>query len=290
MKSNNFEISVNKFDLKKLYSSYEKNGYVKLGKVVSDNYVKKLAKVTKDLMMGKRTYPGMFFKLDDPKGNYYNIKHEDIENEKFSVPSDRYKKIKDLEYVPEFLNCIKMQILKKFSEKYIGKDASSMRAMIFNKTNKNSSVLPFHQDVSNQWKMSKKPSFTMWMSLNGATKKNGCLKVIEGSHKYGILNDKNKSSSTNLTKADEKKLKKKHKVVFLKLKPGEAVVLSNYTVHGSEKNKTKRNRLGFSFCLMDAKIKNLKTNKYYPKIFGKNSLTLSKILKLKRIPKKVYET
>ena len=38
--------------------------------------------------------------------------------------------------------------------------------------------------------------------------KNGCLKVIEGSHKYGILSDRNKSSSTNLTKEDEK-IKKK---------------------------------------------------------------------------------
>ena len=79
--------------LNKLFSFYDQKGYVKLGKIVSDNYVKKLLKVTNDLMMGKRSYPGMFFKLDDPKGNYYNIKHEDIHNEKFSGPSSRYKKI-----------------------------------------------------------------------------------------------------------------------------------------------------------------------------------------------------
>ena len=78
-----------------------------------------------------------------------------------------------------------------------------MRTMILNKSYINSSILPFHQDVSNKWKMSKKPSFTVWMSLNGATKKNGCLKVIEGSHKYGILNFGN-----NLTTSVEKKLKK----------------------------------------------------------------------------------
>ena len=156
--------------------------------------------------------------------------------------------------------------------------------MILNKSHKNSSILPFHQDVSNKWKMSQKPSFTLWMSLNGATKKNGCLKIIEGSHKYGILNYGN-----NLSPSVERKLKKKNKVVFMELKPGEAVLFSNYTVHGSNKNKTKKNRLGFTVCLMDAKIKNLKTNKNYPKVFGKNSLSLSKISKLKKIPKKVYE-
>ena len=280
-----FDISFsNQAELNKLFSFYDQNGYVKLGKIVSDDYIKKLIKVTNDLMMGKRTYPGMFFKLDDPKGNYYNIKHEDIHNEKFSGPSNRYKKIKDLEYVPEFLNCIKLKILKKFSEKYIGSQVSSMRSMILNKSHINSSILPFHQDVSNKWKMSKKPFFTLWMSLNGATKKNGCLKVIEGSHKYGILNYGN-----NLSSLVEKKLKKNNKVVFLELRPGEAVLFSNYTVHGSNKNKTKKNRLGFTVCLLDAKTKNLKTNKSYPKVFGKNSLSLSKISKLKKIPKKVYE-
>ena len=55
------------------------------------------------------------------------------------------------------------------------------------------------------------------------------------------------------------------------------------------KKKQKKNRLGVTVCLMDAKIKNLKTNKNYPKVFGKNSLSLSKISKLKKIPKKVYE-
>lgn len=281
----NFDTSFSNHSARnKLFSLYDKNGYVKLGKIVSDNYIKKLIKVTNDLMMGKRTYPGMFFKLDDPKGNYYNIKHEDIHNEIFSGPSNRYKKIKDLEYVPEFLNCIKLNILKKFSEKYIGSEVSSMRATILNKSHINSSILPFHQDVSNKWKMSKKPTFTLWMSLNGATRKNGCLKVIEGSHKYGILNYGN-----NMSSSIEKKLLKKNKVVFLELQPGEAVIFSNYTVHGSNKNKTKKNRLGFTVCLMDAKTKNLKTNKSYPKVFGNNSLSLSKISKLKKIPKKVYE-
>ena len=87
MKSKNFQKPLSEYDLEKLFSTYEKKGYVKLGKIVSDNYVRKLTKVTDDLMMGKRAYPGMFFKLDDPKGNYYNIKHEDVENEKFTIPS-----------------------------------------------------------------------------------------------------------------------------------------------------------------------------------------------------------
>ena len=271
-------------EMQKLFSLYEKNGYVHLGKIISSKFCNKLLKRTKDLMMGKITYKNMFFKLDDPKGNYYNIKHEDVKNEKFSGPSDRYKKIKDLEYDPLFLKFIKLDILKKFAIKYVGKNVASMRAMILNKTSKNSSILPFHQDVSNKWKMSHKPSFTTWVSLNGANKKNGCLKVIEGSHKLGIVGHGN-----NIDKSTEKKILKKKKVRYLIMNPGEAIIFSNYTIHGSGKNKTKKNRIAFTVCMMNSKTKNLKTHKTYPKIFGKNSLTYSKIGRLKSIPKKVYE-
>ena len=66
-----------------------------------------------------------------------------------------------------------------------------------------------------------------------------------------------------------KKLKKKHKVVYLELQPGEAVILSNYTVHGSDKNKTK-NRLGFAVCLMDAKLEILKQISTILKFLEKN--------------------
>lgn len=63
MINNNFDTSFsNQSELNKLFSFYEQHGYVKLGKIVSDNYVKKLMKVIEDLMLGKRIYPGMFFK------------------------------------------------------------------------------------------------------------------------------------------------------------------------------------------------------------------------------------
>ena len=40
---------------------------------------------------------------------------------------------------------------------------------------------------------------------------------------------------------------------------------------------------------MDHKIRHKITKKSYPKLYGKNSLTISAIKKLKEIPSKVYE-
>ncbi len=236
-------------------------------------------------MMGNVKYEGMFFKLDDPDGNYFNIKHQDVQNEVFQGPSERYKKIKDLEYDPFFLELAQCDIFKEICNERIGNNVSSMRAMILNKSRFNSSILPFHQDVSENWAMSDKPNFTVWVSLNGATKKNGCLKVIEGSHKHGVIGDGN-----NLL---DKDLQNRHlddsKIKYLELEKGEACIFTNYTLHGSDKNETNINRLGYTICFMDSSIYHKKTKKTYPVIFGDNALTQDYIKNLKSIPKKVYE-
>ena len=185
------EINFTEKKFQKIIKEYNQKGYAKLGQIISKSHTKELLKRVKDLMMGKVVYKNMFFKLDDPKGNYFNIKHQDIKNEIFSGPSERYKKIKDLEYDPKFLRLIKSKIIKKISANLIGENATSMRAMVLNKSHINSSILPFHQDVSENWAMSGKPTFTLWLSLNGANKKNGCLKIVEGSHKFGVIGDGN---------------------------------------------------------------------------------------------------
>ena len=45
----------------------------------------------------------------------------------------------------------------------------------------------------------------------------------------------------------------------------------------------------FTACFMDHKIRHKITGKSYPKIYGKNSLTISAIKKLKEDTFKVYE-
>jgi len=263
----------------KLLKSYNENGYVRLGRIVTEKFSSKLTKRVLDLMMGKKKYKGMFFQLDGEKGKYEKI---NVKSEVFTGPSKRYRKIKDLEYDNLFFKIIKNKYLEYFSNNLIGKDVSCMRAMLLNKPAKHSSKLKFHQDVSDNWNMSGKPNFTFWMSLNGATKKKGCLKIIEGSHIFGKLGDGHFASKNILKKF------KKSQIKYLELKPGEAIIFNNFLLHGSEQNKTLRMRLAFTVCLMDAKIKHNKYSKTYPKIFGKGSLKYNNIKNLSKIPTKPY--
>ena len=78
---------------------------------------------------------------------------------------------------------------------------------------------------------------------------------------------------------------------YIELKSGEAILFDNHLVHGSDKNKTRKNRLAFTVCLLDGKAIHLKTKKKYPKIYGKGAIDkklISKVKKLKKIPNKVY--
>ena len=266
--------------LSKLLKKYNEDGYVRLGKIVSKKYSGLLSNRALHLMSGKKKYEGMFFQLEGEKGQYKKI---DKKSEIFVGPSKRYRKIKDLEYDNLFFKVIKNKYLEFFSNNLIGKDASCMRAMILNKPAKHSSKLKFHQDVSDNWNMSGKPNFTFWMSLNGATKKKGCLKILEKSHLMGKIGDGHFISKSNLDKF------KKLKVKYLELKSGEAIIFNNFLLHGSEHNKTTRMRLAFTVCLMDAKIKHKRFAKTYPKIFGKGCLKYNDIKNLTKIPKKTYK-
>ena len=265
--------------INKLINFYNENGYVKLGKVVPDGYSRKLTQRALDLMSGKKRYKGMFFQLEGDKGNYNKINKK---SELFVGPSKNYRKIKDLEYDNLFFKIVKNKYLKLFSKHYIGNNVSCMRAMILNKPAKHSSKLSFHQDVSDNWNMSGKPNFTFWMSLNGATKKKGCLKFIEKSHCFGKIGNGHFASKKSLNKF------KKNKIKYMELKPGEAIIFNNFLLHGSGQNKTSEMRLAFTVCLMDANIKHKKYQKSYPKVFGKGALTFNKIKNIKSIPKKPY--
>ena len=76
------------------------------------------------------------------------------------------------------------------------------------------------------------------MSLNGANKNNGCLRVINGSHRLGVINKGHL--------IDEKNIKLKGmNIEYIELKSGEAILFDNHLVHGSDKNKTRKNRLAF---------------------------------------------
>src|SRR6185503_2838757 len=118
--------------------------------------------------------------------------------------------------------------------------------------------LPWHQD---RWtSFDRDPLITVWTALDPATIGNGCVQIIPGSHRAGLINPSHGSGF--LTAEQAKEWASKHEVLHLELKAGEVALLHNYTLHSSDVNKTDIPRRAFSVCYMDARTVSTSSEKY----------------------------
>lgn len=104
---------------------------------------------------------------------------------------------------------------------------------------------PVHQD-SSYWPLQNPDnSTTMWLSLNGANRENGCLYFYPKTHKTEkeyVDIFKNPHSPKHL-----KKLEKE----FIELNPGDATFHSGLTFHGTKENRTETIREGMTVIYID---------------------------------------
>jgi|GEM_PF-194576 len=132
-----------------------------------------------------------------------------------------------------------------------GPDLVLWNSNIFNKppaTPKHMEEYPWHQDHYN-WNMEPILNISAWLAITPATKENGCVEVIPGSHKHIIppVRDTDPSISirfggvaSNLSYVDESKK------VSLTLEPGQFFLFNERVLHHSNPNLTQENRLGLA--------------------------------------------
>jgi len=72
-------------------------------------------------------------------------------------------------------------------------DISAFRAMFMNKPARKGTLLPWHQDGGEGWGLDRDPLATLWTALDPATVSNGCVQIIPGSHKLGLLSKRSKN-------------------------------------------------------------------------------------------------
>ena len=175
-----------------------------------------------------------------------------------------YRKIQDLEHDPLFLDYLSLPLFQTICGRVYGADTpiAAFRAMFMNKPAHQGTFLPWHQD---RWSyLDRDPKITVWTALDPATENNGCVQIIRGSHRFGLLNPEDQSGWVTPEQAEE--LKAKHPIEFLELAPGEAVLLHNWLLHASDINNTDVSRRAFSVCYMDGRTV-AKNGEAYTQIF-----------------------
>ncbi|MBI5093982.1 MAG: phytanoyl-CoA dioxygenase family protein [Candidatus Hydrogenedentes bacterium] len=244
-------------------AAWEKDGYVRLGQVMTDAELAALQQRIDAIMMGEIVYEGMFFQIDSTTGNY-----GDLTGSGYAGPTLNYRKIQDLERDPLFLAYMQKPIFRDITRALVGENISCFRAMFMNKPAHRGTVLPYHQDGGGQWELDREKFVTIWTALDPSTLANGCVQIIPGSHTLGLLSERGHT----ITPEQEAQYCKEEDSIYLEAKPGESFLLHNYVLHRSGVNTSSQSRRAFSVVYMDATTRSTRNGGGFPVIFGDGAL------------------
>jgi phytanoyl-CoA hydroxylase len=245
------------------WESFQVNGYLNLGKVLSDEDLSALQTRIDDIMMGRVAidYDRLLMQLDSTTGEYQDAGAQSNGHKGATLA---YRKIQNLEADDLFAAYLSQPIFHEICARAYGPDApvNCFRAMFMNKPSHQGTKLPWHQDAWTD--LDRQPIITVWTALDPATKANGCVEAIPGSHAGGLINPEH--SSGFLTAEQAAEICTPEKTVYLELAPGEAVLLHNWLLHSSDVNRMDASRRGFSVCYMDGRTVS-KSGEKFTKIF-----------------------
>lgn len=230
------------------WESYERDGYLHLGRVLNDEDLAALQARIDDIMLGRADldYDKILMQLDSADGQYENA---GVQSRGWKGATLDYRKIQDLEFDPLFLEFMQRPLFREICAQVYGDiPIAAFRAMFMNKPARKGTLLPWHQDRWNY--LDRDPLITVWTALDPATKANGCVQIVRGSHKLGLVNPDHPSGF--LTEAQAHQFAPAESVEHLELAAGEAVLLHNWLLHRSDTNATNISRRAYSVCYMDA--------------------------------------
>ena len=241
-------------DLESVMAQYAEHGFARLGKVCDDAALEEMRNRTEDLMLGRVKYEGMFFQKDSASQRYEDL----VFGLGYEGPSLHYRKIEKLERDPIFASWLRNGLFERVCRRvYATETICLYRAVIFSKAANGGSNLPWHQDAGNFWGLSEDPQLQIWTALDDASAFAGCLEVIPGSHKAGLVSPL--GGVVPRHKAAE--FDAENKVVKLPAVAGESILIHNYLWHRSGQNATDQMRRAFTVCYLSGTTRCLRTKK-----------------------------
>jgi ectoine hydroxylase-related dioxygenase (phytanoyl-CoA dioxygenase family) len=112
---------------------------------------------------------------------------------------------------------------------------------------------PMHQD-NFLWAVKNNNGLTFWVALDECDETNGGLSYYNGSHKLGLLEHESSfapGTSQQINSKILEKISKECKLIIPKLNPGDVLIHHCLMVHGSNENKSEKNRRGFTIQFKD---------------------------------------
>jgi ectoine hydroxylase-related dioxygenase (phytanoyl-CoA dioxygenase family) len=142
-------------------------------------------------------------------------------------------------------------------EDILGGDILIDGTLVFYKPPQDSSYVSWHQDsVYSGWHLT--PSTSAWIALTESNRANGCMRVIPGSHKQGLVSHVNVRDDSNLVARGERveTVVDESQAVDVVLQPGEMSLHHSTIIHGSNANTSDGPRVGFIVRFVTNRITN----------------------------------
>jgi len=135
----------------------------------------------------------------------------------------------------------------------IGEDIVLWGCHVFCKPGGDGLETPWHQD-GHYWPICPLATCTVWVALDSSTQRNGCLRVIPGSHlgqslHEHLMQDRDDLVLTQQTAADAFD---EGTAVAVELLPGQMSLHDVYLIHGSAANSSGQRRAGVALRYMPA--------------------------------------
>ncbi|MFD0716883.1 phytanoyl-CoA dioxygenase family protein [Paenibacillus sp. GCM10027626] len=199
-----------------LNEQYERDGYVKLPKVLDDNLVKE-AKEHLDWLMRK---------------------HPELRPEQLHtglVKND-----------PFWLRLVSDDRLLDIAEQFIGPDIALFASHYICKPPFEGKPVLWHQDGA-FWPLEPMKVVTLWLAVDDSTTENGCLRVIPGTHKMDLQGMNKRDDIANVLEYEvDPAYVDESKAVDVVLQAGGVSIHHPNIIHGSKANYSPNRRCGLT--------------------------------------------
>lgn len=130
---------------------------------------------------------------------------------------------------------------------FLGDDIIIKFNSVFVKPATTGSATPWHQD-NGLWRDGETEPFNAWMALDPATRENGCMQFIPGSHKTEIVPHVlyEDSLHAELPRERVQEMIDKHGVVHIEAEPGDVVCWHSTLWHYSPPNPSPNSRIAIA--------------------------------------------
>lgn len=245
-------------ELSAALEAFEAQGFARLGRILTDGALAMLRQAADDLVLGRVRDEAMFFQLDSPTGKYDDLAFRTG----YVGPRHDYRKVEKIEREPRFRALIENPLFARICRARIGPAVAIYRAVLWMKAPGGGTELPWHQDGGRFWGLDRDPILQVWTALDDAPLDGGCLEVVPGTHRAGLVTP----FGGQVAAAALEQAHASGRAVALPARAGEALLLHNHLWHRSGLNHTAGPRRAVSISFMDAATRCVR-KKHAPRTF-----------------------